>query len=198
MERTYTNEARRAQIVRAAIETIAEIGYPKASFARITRHAGLRSPRMISYHFADKDDLIHQILVDVLAEAARFIGERTAAAGTATERLRAYLEANLHFLRDHPAEIAALTEIGPHLRNTDGEPYTSSSAQEVSVQDLATLLRGGQASGEFRDFDVRSMAVLLRGAVEAAAVRLRDDESFDFETYVREVVTTSALAVRRG
>jgi AcrR family transcriptional regulator len=197
MERTFTNEARRAQIVRAAIETIADVGFAKASFARITERAGLRSPRMISYHFADKDDLIHQILHEVLMMAAKLINARVQAADGALGRLLAYLEANLEFLRDHPGEIAALTEIGPHVRNEAQEPYTSVSAQEVSVQGLEKLLSEGQASGEFRDFDPRSMALIIRGAVDSAAVRLRDDPEFDFDAYVHEVVTTFTLAVRR-
>src|SRR5262245_32686250 len=117
MVRTFTNEARRAQIMAAAIGAIAELGYAKASFARITERAGLSSPRMISYHFADKDDLIHEILLHVLGAGAIFIGERVAAAGTASERLTAYLRANLEFIREHPAEMIALFEIGPHVRS---------------------------------------------------------------------------------
>src|SRR4051794_29986860 len=100
MERTFTNEARRAQIMRAAIDTIAEVGYVKASFARITETAGLSSPRMISYHFANKDDLIHEILVHVFTAGAAFISERVEAESTATGKLRAYVEANLQFLRE--------------------------------------------------------------------------------------------------
>jgi TetR/AcrR family fatty acid metabolism transcriptional regulator len=41
--RTFTESARRAQIVQAAIETIAEVGYARASYARIAEHAGLSS-----------------------------------------------------------------------------------------------------------------------------------------------------------
>ncbi|RSM46384.1 TetR/AcrR family transcriptional regulator [Amycolatopsis balhimycina DSM 5908] len=199
MERTFTNEARRAQIMRAAIDTIAELGYAKASFARITEKAGLSGPRMISYHFADKDDLIHEILMYVLTAGARFINERVEAADTPVGKLRAYLEANLQFLREHPNDVAALTEIGPHLRTAADRPYTSVSAQEVSAQSLEKLLAQGQTSGEFRDFDVRSMAVLIRGAVDGAARRLRDeaDFDFDFDAYVREAVTTFTRAVAR-
>jgi AcrR family transcriptional regulator len=196
MERTFTNEARRAQIVRSAIDTIAELGYSKASFARITERAGLRSPRMISYHFADKDDLIHQIVREVFGAGAEFIADRMRRAETAAGKLRAYLEANLEFLRDHPRDMAALTEIGPHLRDADGRPYTSQSAQEPSVRGLETLLSEGQRAGEFRDFDVRSMAVIIRGAVDAAAQRLRGRPGLDFDAYAREVTATFELATR--
>jgi AcrR family transcriptional regulator len=194
VERTFTNTARRAQIVRAAIDTIAELGYAGATFARITERAGLSSPRMISYHFKDKDDLINEILHEVLAKGAEHIGSRMREQTTAPGRLRAYLEANLDFLREHPREMAALTEIGPHLRDEDGKPYTSQSAEEASVRGLETVLDEGRRSGEFRDFDTRSMAVAIRGAVDAAAKRLRGEPGLDFDAYTRELVAVFTRA----
>ncbi|WP_314173757.1 TetR/AcrR family transcriptional regulator [Streptomyces winkii] len=198
MERTFTNAARRAQIVEAAVEVIAELGYGKASFARITERAGLSSPRMISYHFADKDDLIQQIVKEVFEAGARCIVDSMRAEDTAAGKLRAYLEANLRFLREHPREMAALTAIGPHLRDERGRPNTSQSVQEPSVRGLEPLLAEGQRSGEFRDFDVRSMAVIIRGAVDAAAQRLSGDPGpgFDFDAYTRELVDTFTCATR--
>lgn len=194
-ERTVTNEARRAQIVRAAIQTLAEVGYARASFARITRQAGLSSPRMISYHFADKDELIHQVAVEVMTAGARYILDRVEQEHGAAAKLRGYLEANLRFLYEHPAEMAALTAVGPHLRDSADRAYTSQTAREPSLAGLEALLADGQRSGEFRQFDVRSMAVLIRGAVDAAAEQFRAPAAaLDLATYTHEVVTTVALA----
>jgi AcrR family transcriptional regulator len=39
-DRTFTETARRAQIMAAAIDTIAELGYGQASLARIAEAAG--------------------------------------------------------------------------------------------------------------------------------------------------------------
>ena len=197
MERTLTTEARRAQIVRAAIATIAEVGYAKASFARITASAGLSSPRMISYHFADKNDLLHQIVIDIFTSAAEFMTPRIEAEQTAAGRLRAYVEANLAFLRDHPLEISALTELGPHLRSAGGEGYTGTDTQDFSVGHLTEMLTAGQRSGEFRDFDARSMAVIIRSTIDAAAQRVRDGSDVDLDTYTREAVMVVDLAVRK-
>jgi AcrR family transcriptional regulator len=55
--RTFTESARRAQIVAAAIDVIADGGYASASFAAIARRAGLSSTGLISYHFASKEIL---------------------------------------------------------------------------------------------------------------------------------------------
>jgi AcrR family transcriptional regulator len=195
---SVTNAARRTQIVRAAIETIAEVGYDKATFATITECAGLSSPRMISYHFAGKQDLIQQIVEDVYRAGAAFILERVKAQATAAGRLRAYLEANLEFLRDHPIDLAAVTEIGPHLRDQAGEPYSTTGYQEPSVQGLVMVLEEGQRGGEFGDFDTRSMAVMMRAAIDAAVPRLRGEHAFDFDTYRSTVVDTFVHAVQRA
>ncbi|MFC5835908.1 TetR/AcrR family transcriptional regulator [Nonomuraea insulae] len=195
---SVTNTARRAQIIRAAIDTIAELGYEKASFARITERAGLSSPRLISYHFAGKQDLIMAIVEDVYRAGAQFMIDRMEEQGTAAGRLQVYVETNLEFLRDHPKEITALTELGSHLRNTSGEAYTSAEHQEPGVRGLEELLREGQRAGEFRDFDTRSMAVMIRSAIEAAASRLNGPYAIDIGAYTREVVTAFLAATTTG
>ncbi|SDW79285.1 DNA-binding transcriptional regulator, AcrR family [Amycolatopsis xylanica] len=196
-QRTITNEARRAQIVQAAIEVLAESGYQGATFTRITKQAGLRSPRMISYHFANKDDLLSQVLVEVFTEGARLIIAAITEETTAAGKLRAYLEANLRFLHDHPKEVRALQAIAPYVKNAEGRTYTLQASREPSVSSLADMLARGQQSGEFRDFDVRAMAVMIRGAVESAAEQFNGDPPLDLETYIRETTDTFTRAVVR-
>ena len=60
-QRSFVEAARRAQIVEAAIATIAEEGYARASFVRIAKRAAI-SPGLISYHFTAKDELITEVL----------------------------------------------------------------------------------------------------------------------------------------
>ena len=69
---TFTEEARRAQIIGCAIEVLAELGYAQASYARIAERAGT-SKSVISYHFAGKDELLEQVVQSVYAEAARYM-----------------------------------------------------------------------------------------------------------------------------
>ena len=183
--------------MRAAIETLAEVGFDEASFAEITRRAGLSSQRLISYHFEDKDDLLWQIVEDVYRDAAQFMGERMQRAGTAAERLRAYIEANLEFLRDHPREVAALTEIGPHLPTGSGQSPTSLREQQPVLEGLTQILRDGQEAGEFRAFDVQAVAVMMRASIERAAQWLHADPPLDFESYRRELVHTFLLTTTR-
>ena len=91
----------------------------------------------------------HTQIVEVLYEdAARFMGERMQGTETAVDRLRAYMDANLEYLRDHPRQVAALTEIGPHLPTRSGQAPTSLREQEPVLDALTSILREGQESGE--------------------------------------------------
>lgn len=62
---SFTETGRRAQIVAAAIDVIAEAGYRRASFAKIAERAGLSSTGMISYHFDGREDLMREVVVEV-------------------------------------------------------------------------------------------------------------------------------------
>ncbi len=109
-ERTFIETARRAQIAAAAIDTIAEAGYAGASFARIAERLGI-SRGLISYHFAGKDDLIKQVVHEAAEEAKAYINPRILAESTGPGTLRAYIESNLAFMRDHRNNVIAMIEI---------------------------------------------------------------------------------------
>src|SRR5215472_5111688 len=62
---------RRAQILDAALEVMAEHGFRGASIKRIAQRAGLKSPALIYWYFRDKDALLEA----VLAQLAPVLGE---------------------------------------------------------------------------------------------------------------------------
>src|SRR3954470_16963162 len=89
---TVTVVARRAQILAATVEVLAELGYRQTSFARIVERAGLSSTRMISYHFAGKDELFNAVVADVVGSIGQFMDQRMRGIDTAAGLLRAYIE----------------------------------------------------------------------------------------------------------
>src|ERR1700729_4645573 len=89
--RTFTEAGRRAQIVAAAIDTIADVGYANASFARIASRAGLSSTGLISYHFAGKSDLMAQVVEETVAAMSGYMTERMAGCSSAAGALETYI-----------------------------------------------------------------------------------------------------------
>ena len=196
-QRTFTELARRQQIVGAAIDTIAEVGYAQASLARIAARIGI-SKGVISYHFAGKDDLIKQVVIDVVEAGRAYILPRVFAEPTGPAMLRAYIESNLAFMREHRNYMVAVVEI---LRNgaftTAGGRRVDGRDVDVAVHLLEEQLARLQAEGELRsDFDPGAMAVAVRATIDVVPHRLVRDPGFDIENYAREIANVFDLATR--
>jgi AcrR family transcriptional regulator len=185
--RSFVSSARRAQIVEAAIETLAEVGYANASLARIAARLGI-SKGVISYHFAGKDDLIAEIVSQVLQRAWAYIQPRIEARTTGPEMLRAYIESHFEFMRDNPKQLSAVVEIVRATIAGAKSPFTGD--RDGAVHMLAELLTRFQAAGDLRaDFDPNAMAIAIRAVIDAAPGRLADP-AFDIDQYAREAVTS--------
>jgi len=189
---TVTESARRAQIVAAAIETIASLGFAKASFAQIARRAGLKSTGLISYHFAGKDELIAQVVATLYERMGGVMAARVGAAGSPTAMLAAYITGVVDYIGAHRAEMKALLEIFLNWQGTSYGP-----AQERSTAShLEAILRAGQQTGEFRAFDVGVMAMTVQRAVDGLPFALETRPDLELAVCARELVTLFDRAVR--
>lgn len=192
---SFIEKARRAQIVACAIDTIAEVGYAQASLAKIARRAGI-SKGVISYHFAGKDELIQQVVVEVLNTGVAFMLPKIKAETTAAGALRAYIASNLAFMREYRNHILALLEIWSHYRPGSGSDHDVSNWFETTVRGLEEILRWGQESGEFRAFSTRVMAIAIRNAIDGIPPQMAACADLDLNAYTRELVTLFDLATR--
>jgi TetR/AcrR family transcriptional regulator, fatty acid metabolism regulator protein len=165
-----------------------------ASFARIAERAGI-SRGLISYHFENKDDLIKQVVHEAAEQAIAYIRPRVLAESTGPAMLRAYIESNLAFMRDHRNNVIAMIEIA---RSAEGRRIHSGDPAVINaVGALEHALSGSQTTGQFRpDFDPHVMAIAIRAAIEATSPRLALDPEFDIDNYSREIMTIFDLATR--
>ncbi|MEK2472612.1 hypothetical protein [Streptomyces noursei] len=67
----------------------------------------------------------------------------------------------------------------------------------ANVEALEPILRAGQESGEFREFDTELMALTLKSAIDAAIVRLARPPRLTLAECVRELTTLARLATRQ-
>jgi TetR/AcrR family transcriptional regulator, fatty acid metabolism regulator protein len=197
-DRTFIEAARRAQIVTAAIDTIAEFGYGQASLAKIAERAGT-SKGVISYHFAGKDDLIREVVADVLARAEAHMIPRILAESSGAAMLRAYITSNLEFMREHRNHLVAFLEIFLNARGEAGRRLLDERSLDHTVTSLQQLLAHFQAVGDLRpDFDPLVMAIAIRGAIDQIPPRLARDSGLDVDRYANELAALFDLATRPG
>lgn len=191
--RTFTETARRAQIVAAAIEVIAELGYSRASFAQIARRAGLSSTGLISYHFAGKDELIGEVVTELYTAIGQFMAQRMQGTATAAGALETYIRANVDFVAGHRVQMKALLEIF-----MNGGIHYDAGTDLVVLTPVEEILRAGQQGGEFRDFDTRVVAAVIQRAIDGLPFLLESHPGIDLGSYAAELVTMFRLATRRA
>ena len=164
---SYISDARRTQIINAAITTLGEIGYVRASLAQIAQRAGI-STALISYHFRDKPDLMDHTLAILLRDNALFVSERTKAGKNCRERLHLFIRSGLEYQERHPEHFIALLEIVFNARTSEDIPYyriSDADGEDTLLTELRNILYEGQKTGEFRNFNVRVMADTIQGAI---------------------------------
>lgn len=193
---TPTEDVRRRQIVDATIATLAELGYAKTSFARIVERAGLSSTRMISYHFAGKNDLVQATLGTIIDRQDTFVAERLGDEKDLRRLLLGRLAAEVAFVATRPRESTALVEIASHAGTADDTDISQQVVYAVRVGRLERQLVQGIRRGVFRDFDPTVMALAMRQAVDGVTLRLRQEPDLDLDAYGRELGELFDRAVR--
>ena len=192
-ELTFTETARRQQIVAAAIETIAELGYPRASFARIAERAGLSSPGLISYHFAGKDDLIGQVVAEIYAIGGAVVAPHGEGARSARESLRVFVTRSIAFYDTHRTHLKALVQI--LLGHPEARERWFDEPNAAELAGIEEVLARGQRDGEFREFPPRTVALIIRQLLSGALQHVLTEPDLDLAGYTRELVAVCEHAV---
>ena len=197
---TFTERARRTQIIECATELVAEIGYAQTSIRKIAERVGV-AMSVVLYHFANKEELVRAIATQGYRSAIAAIVPALAAETTATGKLHAYIRANAAFMKSERTRFMAVLDIGLSYRSSNGERLDQVQLdpeliEDLGALDLAALLRAGRETGEFRALDADSVALALRGALNGAVLELARDPDFDMLGYGEELVTIFDLATR--
>jgi AcrR family transcriptional regulator len=194
--RSIAETARRAQIIDCAIDSIAELGFARASIDQIARRAGV-SKGVITYHFPSKEEIVDAIIARAVAAGRAHMEPRIMAETSAAGRLRAYIESNLEFIDAHRKPLAALVDIAMSARRADGSLVISPGSLARRAASLEEMLRAGQRSGEFRRFDARVMALTIIQAIDGVPLLLAREPRLDIKLHAKELATAFALATRR-
>ena len=193
---TFIEKARRAQIVAAAVDVIAEVGYVKASLAAIAVRAGI-SKGVISYHFSGKDELMVTIVETIYGEAAAHIVGRMEGLESPTELVRTHVTAAAEYMRERRSHVAALGQIFANLRAADGSPRYGMHTSEELFAALERMYQAGQRAGEFREFDTRVMAVTHQAGLDDMFGYWMAHPDLDLDGYARSLADLYVAAVRK-
>jgi AcrR family transcriptional regulator len=168
-----TADQRREQMLRAALEVIADRGYADTRISDVAERIGI-SPALVIYYFKTKDHLLTAAIryLDNLwyADGQR----RMAALPTAAARIEEIVAMScLPEADTEPGsswtlwlDFWALAARNPEvagLRQRDDERWRDL---------IGSLVRTGQEAGEFRDVDPDNFAVLLCSLLDGLAIQI--------------------------
>jgi AcrR family transcriptional regulator len=189
---TITEQARKTQIVAAAIEAIGELGYSRATFAEIAKRAGLSSTGLISYHFASKKALDQEIAASIYSRLAEHMHAAMADVAGPASALAAYIEGLIAFMTVEPNALRAMAGIF-----MNGGIEYDADAEREATSGISEILRWGQAEGVFRHFDIQVMATTIQRALDGIPLAQMTNPDLDLDTYARELVELFSLATQQ-
>lgn len=191
-----SEEERRAQILRAAIQVVARHGFEAASASLIAEHAGV-SKGLIWHYFADKTDLMKQ----AVAQTVRVIRDEVAASAAPStpvpDAIRTFIGTVASARKKRPDEFRAMDRIIRRLEEPDGSPAFSQQDYEELYQGQEELFRRGQADGAFRPFDTRVMAITYQAAIDAMLSYLDTHPETDTDSYASALADILLSAMTR-
>ncbi len=167
---TFIEEARRKQIVEAAIQAIAEKGYINTSLSSVAEQVNI-SKGVISYHFNGKSDLIDTVIDAILERQHEFIAARVEQYESPREQLRAYITASTEFMDSRRTYMLAQVDLWGSFTSIEAKKRFNVSAYDNCREFLNAILQAGQEQGEFRSFDTWLMASLVQAAIDGVLLQ---------------------------
>lgn len=176
---SFIEQARQEQILVAATQTVAELGYAKTSLARIAATAGI-SKGVITYHFKTKDEILRLVATRFFDQAWAYMEPRIEAESTAAGQIQAWIRTELEYFRAHRTEYLAMSDIVANHRDAEGDhAFATEFAEEITG--LTDLLIQGQQDNQLRAFDAVSVANIILRCVDGVLATWALDPSVNLD-----------------
>ena len=171
---------RRMEILEAAAEEFAIRGYHDASLQRIGDKVGL-SKASLYYYVSSKSDLLAELLIAAVDSQPAEVSE-----GEPAERLR-------EFMHTHVSRVCTTVEGQALADNSDvlmskTAPANLAAARRRYEDVLASILRSGIASGDFRDVPVRPVVKFIFAGLNSVPQWYQPSGEFPLERVVDDVM----------
>lgn len=183
---SFIERARRRQLIDAAVVTVNEVGYHRASLAEIAGRAQI-AKSAVAYYFASKEGL----LLDVVQTVFAALGESVLAAVDGVDepvaRLRAYADAYVAHVDAERHAIAAAVEIVVSHRTADGTPlYLIEDEGDTAL--LRSILDAGIDQGVFTAMPLDVATGLAESVLDRAITLVQRNPGADLGALRAHVV----------
>lgn len=184
---TFTEIARRTQILQGAITTVNELGYHRASLAEIANRVPVAKSAIV-YYFGSKDALLLHVLDHVFSALGTAVEAAVATETSPDARLRVYAESYLSHVDAHRRDVAAGVTIVLSHRDADGTPlYLLQSDEDTAL--LRGILSDGRDAGTFRSMPLDAAVTIVESLLDIAITAVQRDVDCDLTDLNAEIIT---------
>lgn len=195
---TFTESARRDQIVGLTIDLIAEHGIARTTLARIAGAAQLSNAAVL-YFFGTKNAVIDEACRRVTAEVVDVVATAVGDAPTARKGIDAYVRSLIGHMTTHPAQVRVVIEMLTHgTPGGSGAAGESASPAPSRWPPVAELIERAQADGDIGPIDARTTAIALIGSTDAIFAESLVDPAYDTTLAVDQLLDLFDRATSPG
>ena len=193
---TFTERARRQQLIECTIDLISARGYPATSLSAIAKAAGI-SKAAVLYHFSSKDNLAQATLDHVLERFSTYVYERVDRESDPRAAVAAYVRAMIGYQQANRRHVRVITEM--LLDDNGGTRLKTPGSHDAGGrwQALAALLSRGQLTGQLREFDPQIMALAIDGAIDGVVAHWLTHPDLDLDAAAAELEAFTLNAIDR-
>lgn len=184
--RTFTETGRRAQIIGAAIVTVNEIGYHRASVSEIAARAGVAKSAIV-YYFSSKESLLLSVVDEVFTRLFASLEPAVHAETDPAAQLAAYARAYLLYVDTHRADVTAGIEIVVSHRTADGTPLYLTGTEADSAL-LRGILAAGMDAGVFRRMPLTIAVSVVEALLDVWTTELQRDMSAELGPFGEQTI----------
>lgn len=137
--------SKKSAIFRSALQLVNEYGFERASVAKIARKAGV-SPATIYTYFANKDDVLNELYIDLKRRMIKKIMEGMDESMSSEQWLRQMWRNSYAYFLAHADEIGFCE----HFKHTPHLQQISEERVEGFVEPIKKFFERGVAAGEIK------------------------------------------------
>jgi len=184
------HQARKDEILKAALKLFAQKGYYQTSISEIAEAAEFSIGTLYGF-FKNKEELFFTMFRGVLEEIAGEVQAKMAEAGGPREKLKALIESLFGYF-EHRYEafdilFAARKDLDPALKDEMGE--TIHEMQLTFQKNLVAIIQDGINQGIFRPLRPEEMALTFMGLVNGSAFMwIESGRSYSIRERVPEIL----------
>jgi AcrR family transcriptional regulator len=191
-------ELRRGQIVAVARKIVADEGLEALTIGSLEARLAF-SRGVITYHFQNKDDIVHAVLESAIEEINAGIDAQLGAQLNAEEKLRTMLKMYVRGFLEHVEATRILLSFWGRISSDKRARKANASLYTAYRSGVAQVLAAGKAADEFAaDAAVEAVSASLVGVVIGIAMQSYFEKgSIDPEAAIDEATVAALARLRR-